>query len=71
VWGSTTTWGCAIVWGSNVVWNDSSSSEAIVWGSDYVGQDYGEAIVWGSGAGPAAQSTSWQNLSGDTAARSE
>jgi hypothetical protein len=35
-------------------------------GSDYIGQDEGSAIIWGSGAGPDAQSTGWKSLQGST-----
>ena len=70
IWGSSTTWSSGIIWGSNVVWTDSASwSQGIIWGSDYIGQDNGAGIIWGSGAGPDAQSTSWKDLSGSDALR--
>ena len=67
IWGSSTTWSSGIIWGSNVVWTDSSSwSQGIIWGSDYIGQANGAGIIWGSGAGPDAESTRWKTLSGAT-----
>ena len=67
IWGSSSTWSSGIIWGSDVVWTDSSSwSQGIIWGSDYVGQSNGAGIIWGSGAGPDAQSTTWKPLAGST-----
>jgi hypothetical protein len=67
IWGSSTTWSSGIIWGSNVVWTDSATwSQGIIWGSHEIGQDHGAGIIWGSGAGPTADTTAWGSLSGNT-----
>ena len=59
-----TAWGSTVIWGSNVTWGARSSGAAIwygptlrrglilvIWGSDSIGQDNGNSVIWGARSG--------------------
>ena len=58
--------------GTNVVWTDPQTwANTIVWGSDAIGYDYGNVILWGTTGGLTAETTAWRDLGGGTKATAQ